>query len=118
MNQQLLVNGEQIRPSTEGMLAVEIFLIENYRFRRNILNGKVEFSTLNTEHQPSEYRSLTAEALNSIVLCAKREEISDSNPRSEITEFIRSEEVPVYNPIEEFLNPIGSTIPRWLAFRN
>ena len=109
MNQQLLVNGEQMRPSTEGLLAVEIFLIENYRFRRNILNGKVEFATLNAVQQPSEYRPLTAEALNSIVLRAKREEISESNPRSEITEFIRSEEVPVYNPIEEFLNGL----PAW-----
>jgi len=109
MNQKLLVNGEPIRPSTEGMLAVEIFLIENYRFRRNILNGKVEFATLNAVQQPSEYRPLTTEALNSIVLRAKRLEISESNPRAEITEFIRSEEVPVYNPIEEFLNGL----PAW-----
>ena len=109
MNQKLLVNGEPIRPLTEGMLAVEIFLIENYRFRRNILSGKVEFAILNAGCQPSEYRPLTTEALNSIVLRAKRQEISESNPRSEITEFIRSEEVPVYNPIEEFLNGL----PAW-----
>ena len=29
-----------------GTLAIELFLMENYRFRRNILNGKVEFATL------------------------------------------------------------------------
>ena len=109
MNQKLSVNGEPIRPSTEGMLAVELFLNENYRFRRNILNGKVEFATIKAEILLSDFRPLTAEALNSIVLRAKRMEISESNPKSDIMEYIHSEEVPVFNPIEEFLNGL----PAW-----
>ncbi len=32
--------------SQEGMLAAELFLRDNYRFRRNVLNGKVEYQTL------------------------------------------------------------------------
>ena len=104
MNQKLSVNGEPIRPSTEGMLAVELFLNENYRFRRNILNGKVEFATIKAEILLSDFRPLTTEALNSIVLRAKRMEISESNPKSDIMEYIHSEEVPVFNPIEAFLN--------------
>ena len=109
MNQKLSVNGEPIRPSTEGMLAVELFLNENYRFRRNILNGKVEFATIKAESLLSDFRPLTAEALNSIVLRAKRMEISESNPKSDIMEYIHSEEVPVFNPVEEFLNGL----PAW-----
>ncbi len=104
MNQKLSVRGEPIRPSTEGMLAVELFLNENYRFRRNILNGKVEFATIKAEILLSDFRPLTTEALNSIVLRAKRMEISESNPKSDIMEYIHSEEVPVFNPIEAFLN--------------
>ena len=107
MNQKLSVNGEPIRPSTEGMLAVELFLNENYRFRRNVLNGKLEFATIKAENLLSDFRPLTTEALNSIVLRAKRLEISESNPKSDIMEYIHSEEVPVFNPIEEFLNGLG-----------
>ena len=32
--------------SQDGTLAIELFLMSNYRFRRNILNGKVEFAVL------------------------------------------------------------------------
>jgi len=32
--------------SQEGTLVIELFLMTNYRFRRNILNGKVEFAIL------------------------------------------------------------------------
>ena len=32
--------------SQEGTLVIEQFLMANYRFRRNILNGKVEFAVL------------------------------------------------------------------------
>ena len=100
----LVVNGEAMNASVEGMLAVESFLSENYRFRRNMLNGKVEFANPST----LAYRPLTQEALNSIILRAKREEI-DESPKAVITEFIHSEEVPQFNPIEEFLN----ALPAW-----
>ena len=69
--------------------------MENYRFRRNILNGKVEFAILpkaaktiegNTaelsgslsgasDEADLEFRALTPAALNSIVIRAKREEV-------------------------------------------
>ena len=109
MNQTLSINGEYVKPSKEGMLAVEVFLNENYLFRRNILNGKVEFTTLKAGNQASDFRPLTQEAINSIVLRAKREEICDGNPKTDIMDYVRSEEVPVYNPIEEFLNGL----PAW-----
>ena len=41
-----LMPAETPGASQEGTLAIELFLMENYRFRRNILNGKVEFAIL------------------------------------------------------------------------
>ena len=37
---------ETLGASQEGTLIIEQFLMANYRFRRNILNGKVEFAVL------------------------------------------------------------------------
>ena len=109
MSKELLVNGEAMNASLEGMLAVEQFLVENYLFRRNILNGKTEFATQKDGIQTSDYRPLTQEALNSIILRAKRQEIAEGNPKSDIVEYIHSEEVPSFNPVAEFLN----ALPVW-----
>ena len=111
--------------SQEGMLVIEQFLMANYRFRRNILNGKLEFAVLpeadnkaegNTveaidslsnasdEEANLEFRPLTQAALNSIVIRAKREQIMEKgSPKTEITEYVQSEEVPEHNPVEVFL---------------
>ena len=111
--------------SQQGTLAIELFLMENYRFRRNILNGKVEFATLPKAAQTAggntvglsgslscasdeadlEFRTLTPAALNSIVIRAKREEVLEKgSPKSEIKDYVESEEVPEYNPIQAFLD--------------
>ena len=111
--------------SQQGTLAIELFLMENYRFRRNILNGKVEFATLPKAAQTAggntvglsgslscasdeadlEFRTLTPAALNSIVIRAKREEVLEKgSPKSEIKDYVESEEVPEYNPIQVFLD--------------
>ena len=109
MSKELLVNGEAMNASLEGLLVVEQFLVENYLFRRNILNGKTEFATQKDGNQTSDYRPLTQEALNSIILRARRLEIAEGNPKSDIVEYIHSEEVPSFNPVEEFL----SSLPVW-----
>ena len=98
------LSGNAPSASIEGMLAIEPFLNNHYRFRRNVLNGKVEFTTLNDDGQPADYRPLTQEALNSIVLRAKREEVCEGSPKTDIVEYVHSEEVPIYNPVDEFLN--------------
>ena len=103
---QLLINGEAMNASLEGMLAVEEFLCENYLFRRNVLNGKIEFATQKDGSQTSGYRTLTQEALNSIIIRVKRLQIAEGNPKTDIVEFM---EVPAFNPIEEFLN----ALPAW-----
>ena len=111
--------------SQQGTLVIELFLMENYRFRRNILNGKVEFATLPKAAQTAkgntvglsgslscgfdeaslEFRTLTPAALNSIVIRAKREEVLEKgSPKSEIKDYVESEEVPEFNPIQVFLD--------------
>ena len=107
-----------------GTLAIELFLMENYRFRRNILNGKVEFAILPKAAKTAEgntvgtsdslssgfdeanlqFRTLTPAALNSIVIRAKKEQVLEKgSPKTEITEWVESEEVPEYNPVQYFL---------------
>ena len=116
--------------SQEGALVIELFLMSNYRFRRNILNGKVEFAILPKADNTAEgntaepigslssasneaeldYRPLTQAALNSIIIRAKREEVLEKgSPKTEITEYVTSEEVPEHNPVQEFLN----SLPEW-----
>ena len=106
----VLINGGALNAPVVSALAAEQFLTENYCFRRNLLNGKVEFATKQSDGQASDYRPLTQEALNSIILRAKREDICEgSNPKTDIVEFIHSEEVCAYNPIGEYLD----NLPQW-----
>ena len=116
--------------SQGGTLVIEQFLMENYRFRRNILNGKVEFAILpKAEHSAQgntvdtigslscasneadlEYRTLTQTALNSIIIRAKREQVLEKgSPKTEITEYVQSEEVPEHNPVQAF----PQNLPKW-----
>ena len=109
MSKKLTIHGETLAASQEGTLAAEQFLQEHYFFRRNVLSGKVEFAVVPSEGEP-QYRVLTQEALNSIIIRAKREEICEKgSPKTEITELIHSEEVPEHNPIREFLE----NLPAW-----
>ena len=104
MENDFTLNGHALSAPMQEMLAAELFLKDNYRFRRNVLNGKTEFATLKSrdeEPADADYRPLTQEALNSIFLRALREEISD-NPKSDIQTIVHSEEVPSFNPVQQF----------------
>ena len=126
-----LMPAETLGASLEGMLVIEQFLMANYRFRRNILNGKVEFAVLpkadnkaegnavetidslsgtSINEADLEFRPLTQAALNSIVIRAKREQVLEKgSPKAEITEYVTSEEVPEHNPVQAFLK----SLPVW-----
>ena len=100
------MNGEIMDVSLDTTLAIELFLNENYLFRRNMLNGKVEFLTKPDE----DFRPLTPAALNSIIIRAKREQVLEKgSPKTEITEYVTSEEVPEHNPVRDFLG----SLPAW-----
>ena len=111
MQKKLFINGAAPCAAQKEELAVELFLHDNYLFRRNMLNGKVEFATRNdADGNASEYRPLTQEALNSIILCAKRENLFDEGVcKSDFNDYIHSEEVPVFDPIREYLDGL----PAW-----
>ena len=119
MSKELTIQGEALGASRETTLAIELFLNDNYLFRRNVLNGKVEFlrlvgnkrAELERSTKPAEdYRPLTPEALNSIIRRAKKEDICEKgSPKTEIVEFVHSEDVPTYNPIGDYLN----RLPAW-----
>ena len=93
---------------TTSVLIIEQFLNDNYRLRRNMLSGKVEFKS-RTEVS-ADYRPLTQEALNSIIIHALREGLDEEcNPKADITMYVNSEEVRMYNPVLAFLNDL----PQW-----
>ena len=114
MSKDLTIQGEALGASRETTLAIEQFLNDNYLFRRNVLNGKVEFLTKpaeSSDKEPSsDYRPLTQEALNSIIRRAKKEDICEKgSPKTEIVEFVHSEDVPIHNPIGDYLK----RLPAW-----
>ena len=121
MQQKSVMNGEALDASLESTLAIEQFLNDNYRFRRNKLNGKVEFVILPAEAASGDsvvssadgdvsWRPLTQEALNSIIRRAKKEKICEKgSPKTDITEFVNSEDIPSFDPIGDYL----SHLPVW-----
>lgn len=109
MKNEFLINGEAVATSQRMPLLIEVFLTDNYRFRRNVLSGKVEFLTL-PEDGGSVWRPLSQEALNSIILRAEREHVlEEENPTAQIKLYVNSEEVPQFNPVLEFINGL----PKW-----
>ena len=109
MEEKSLVVVEQPQNvQTESVLIIEQFLNDNYRLRRNMLSGKVEFKI--RAEVTADYRPLTQEALNSIIIRALREGLDeDCNPKADITMYVNSEEVRMYNPVLAFLNDL----PKW-----
>ena len=109
-NEELLIQGEALGALQTGTLEVELFLRENYLFRRNVLNGKVEFATKPAEGQQEVWKKLTPSALNSIVIRAKREQICEKgSPKTDIVEFVNSDEVDRFDPIADYLEKL----PQW-----
>ena len=108
---KMTINGESLGGSQQGCLAVAQFLKDNYQFRRNVLNGKVEYVILNPEQADNQpvWRVLTPESMNSIVQKAKQEQITKGSPKTDIVEVIFSDETPMYNPIWEYLD----SLPKW-----
>ena len=109
MRKNLTIRGEALEASQLGMLEVEQFLNDNYLFRFNELSGKVEFVTLPSDDKP-EWRVLTQKSLNSIIIRAKREQVCEKgSPKTDIMEFVQSDEVQTFNPIQDYL----SHLPQW-----
>jgi predicted P-loop ATPase len=109
MEKELTKQLEAVQASQGGLLAVEQFLQNHYLFRRNVLSGKIEFATLPAKDEPA-YRELSPEAEMSIILRARKELADEKcNPKTDIQDLLRSEEVRAYDPIGEFLGGL----PQW-----
>ena len=110
MSKDLLVNGKAVPASTKSTLVIEEFLMEYYRFRQNILNGKVEFSTKMNNGEFGPFETLTQKSLNTIILRAK-EDAGDEmkNPQADIKLYVTSDLVPKFDPIADYLN----SLPKW-----
>ncbi len=93
-------------PASEkvGMTAVEEFMANGYEFRKNVLSDKYEMREIN-----GHWRVVTRESINSISRRLKREVDEEKNWRSEVEEYIHSEETPCYDPIVEYLD----SLPTW-----
>ena len=111
MIKDYLINGEALCASTKCLLETEQFLQDNYLFRQNVLSGKVEFVAKTVEGEtPADFKPLTQQAMNSIILRALREGIGEKgNPQSEIKLLLQSDEIPRHDPIQDFLNQL----PQW-----
>ena len=110
-----MVSGQTLNAQTEKMLSSELFMNEHYFIRRNVLNGKVEFKPKDADDSSQQdngegYRTLTKEALNSMIICAKREQVNEKGSvKQEIVDYVHSEEIPSYNPIGDYL----AKLPKW-----
>lgn len=102
----------------EAVFEVEAFLDVFYLFRRNVLSGKIEVANVITDEDNDselsadrlEWKIVTEEVMNSIVRHAKKEGIGgDHSPKQNIEEYIKSDAVPVYDPIKDYLD----SLPRW-----
>ena len=136
-NLKTLSSSDKMTNEISALSLVESFLDEYYLFRRNVLSGKTEYFTLSknedeteepVEEEPeiggeeeessdSTWKVLTPEAFNSIVRHAKRLGVGGKkSPRQDIEEFVRSEEVPEFDPIREYLENLLNGMERtmWL----
>ena len=96
--------------STAAQLEVELFLHENYLFRRNVLKGQVEFANKPTNDEAPQWRYLTKAAKASIVLRAKREQVcEEGSPKQDIMDFFESDDIERYDPIADYLRHL----PKW-----
>ena len=117
MKEEILVNGGALDAAFEATLAVEQFLNENYLFRRNILNGKVEYvikpckeDAEATGGELPVWQPLTQRSVNSMIRRAKKEQVcKKGSPKTEIKEYVDSDDIPVFNPIGQFL----ASLPKW-----
>ena len=94
MSKELLVKGEVMHASVKKMLNIEEFLLENYLFRQNLLNGKVEYAMKQADGTMGEFVPLTKKSLNSIILRAKENADEEmGNPQADIKMYVDSDEV-------------------------
>ncbi|MCR5574546.1 MAG: DUF3874 domain-containing protein [Bacteroidaceae bacterium] len=93
----------------EVIVEIENFLNENYCFRRNLLSGKTEVMEIGEGKESSEWRILTEEVFNSILVRMMKDDIGGNSPKAHVLEIINSEATENYDPICE----LKANLPEW-----
>lgn len=91
----------------EQLALLEMFLSDNYEFRRNILSNVYEMRERDSES--SEFRPVTREARNTLMRRFRFTGMEDTNLGQHVDEYIYSEETPAYNPVHDWL----MSLPEW-----
>jgi len=84
------------------------FLEEGYAFRRNLLSGKMEFCE-RCAASVTNYRTLTVEDINSILLAAEEALPDAKNLRKTMEVIIYSRQTPDYDPAKA----LAAQLPEW-----
>lgn len=85
----------------------EHFLRTNYEFRRNEISGNVEFR--NHSVFDYQFRPVTKEVLNGMTQRAKKAGVGAVHQKQEISEYIYSDNIQIFNPITHYLH----NLPKW-----
>ena len=115
MSENLQVSRGASSAPQQGTLTVESFLFENYQFRYNLLNSKVEYVIKSAPDDAIAdssplWRPLALRDLNSIIIDAKSQDICEGgNPKSDIELVLHSNKVRTYDPISDYLD----SLPQW-----
>lgn len=86
-------------------MQIDEYMNRHYRFRQNTMNGSVEYRERNTFFY--DYQPVTDRVLNTIAVNALSEGIDVWD--RDIKRWINSNRVPLFSPIEHFLNHL----PQW-----
>ena len=87
----------------DSVYLIECFLQEHYEFRHNVLRGKTEYRKKAETDKTEEWSVVTPKVMNSIVRRAKMEGICKKSPRPDIEEYINSDAVTEFDPIQSFM---------------
>lgn len=94
-----------INPTSQMILRTNNFLNVHFRFRRNVLNGIVEYRV--NDGTDFTYHLLTDEAQNTMTLMALEHGLNSWD--KDLKRYIHSLRIPEYNPINSFLD----ALPKW-----
>lgn len=92
--------------AAEKFLVVQETLSQNYLFRRNVLNKKIEFKTLD---EASQFRPMNDVAYNSIYINVQTALYEADGIKSIVKDIINSETTEEFDPINSWLD----NLPKW-----
>lgn len=96
-----------INPFELSARRTEHFLTTHYDLRRNEITGNVEYR--NHSAFDFSFRPVTKEVLNGMSQAAKKAGVGSVHQKQDISEYVYSDNVQIFNPITDYLN----NLPKW-----